>query len=143
IKTMKSTQVNRISRLCTLLAISGSLLLFSNCEDNAPEKEDVPELITKVELIFTPIGGGSTVTVSATDPDGDGVQDIVADGAIALEADKLYYLTIGLYNELAQPTDPAYDITSEVEEEGDEHMFFFGWTSGLFSDPAGNGNIDD
>ena len=30
-----------------------------------------------------------------------------------------------------------------VEEEADEHQFFFEWTDGVFSNPTGNGNIDN
>jgi hypothetical protein len=115
--------------------------LLAGCDTDEPEKEDTPELITKAILTFTPVGGGSAVIASATDPDGDGVQDISVDGAINLAIDTDYTLTITLINELAAPTDPAYDISAEVEEEGDEHLFFFGWTNDVFSDPNGNGNI--
>jgi hypothetical protein len=44
---------------------------------------------------------------------------------------------------LAKPTAPEYDVTAEVEEEKDEHMFFFAWTGNTFSDPTGNGNVDN
>lgn len=120
--------------LCVFVTIS--------CEDDDPEKEDVPELITKATLIFTPEGGGTPVTASAVDPDGDGVKDIEVDEAINLAAGTNYTLTIELINELAEPTDEEYDISEEVKEEGDEHMFFFAWTNDVFSDPAGNGNAD-
>ena len=116
---------------------------FSSCDDNDPIKEDVPELITKVTLTFTPIDGGAAIVISASDPDGEGVQDIEADGIINLEGNTNYTLTLTLVNELAHPSDPAYDITAEVEEEGDEHMFFFGWTNNVFADPTGNGNVDN
>ena len=118
------------------------VLTMASCDDNDPVKEDVPELITKATLTFTPSGGGTAVVATATDPDGEGVQDIVVDGAINLTSGTTYTLTISLINELADPSDEEYKIDEEVEEEGDEHMFFFGWTDGLFSDPTGNGNID-
>lgn len=118
------------------------MILLAGCGDD-PVKEDVPELITKATLTFTPVGGGSTVVATATDPDGEGVQNITPDGPIDLVADKNYILTIELTNELADPEDEAYDITAEVEEESDEHMFFFAWTNDVFADPTGNGNIDN
>ena len=118
------------------------VLTMASCDDNDPVKEDVPVLITKATLTFTPSGGGTAVVATATDPDGEGVQDIVVDGAINLTSGTTYTLTISLINELADPSDEEYNIDEEVEEEGDEHMFFFGWTDGLFSDPTGNGNID-
>lgn len=117
-------------------------LFISGCDDDDPVKEDVPELITKVTLTFTPSGGGSPLVVTATDPDGEGIQNIVADGPITLAAATSYDMSITLVNALAQPSDPAYNITAEVEEEGDEHMFFFSWTNNVFSSPTGNGNID-
>lgn len=125
------------------LILTSALGMLASCDDDDPKKEDVPELITKVTLTFTPEGGGAAVTASASDPDGEGVQDIAPDGPINLDANEDYTLMLTLVNELADPADPAYDITGEVEEEGDEHMFFFSWTNNVFSDPAGNGNIDN
>ena len=125
------------------LIIVASTLGLTSCDNEDPQKEDVPELITKATLTFTPAGGGTPITVSATDPDGEGVQDIQVDGAINLAANTTYALTLGLINELAEPSSPEYDIADEVEEEGDEHMFFYSWTGDVFSDPAGNGNIDN
>jgi hypothetical protein len=136
----KSIPFNTII-ITTVLVIT--LGMLSGCDDDNPKKEDAPELITKVTLTFTPDGGGDAITASASDPDGEGVQDIAADGPINLDANEDYTLTLTLVNELADPADPAYDITGEVEEEGDEHMFFFSWTNNVFSDPAGDGNIDN
>jgi hypothetical protein len=113
------------------------------CDDNNPEKEDTPELITKVTLTFTPQGGGDPVIVTATDDDLDGPNDIEVDGTIILSKETTYILTILLTNELAEPSGNDYNISDEIEEEGDEHMFFFAWTEGIFSNPAGNGNIDN
>ncbi|MEJ0033545.1 MAG: hypothetical protein WDO15_25830 [Bacteroidota bacterium] len=99
--------------------------LLTSCESNDPKKEDVPELITKVTLTFTPTTG-SPIVATATDPDGEGVQNIQNDGPIILKPNTTYVLTIQLVNGLAQPTDDAYDVTKEVRNEGVEHMFFFG-----------------
>jgi hypothetical protein len=132
---------NILKLMAAALAIV-SLSIISGCDDDDPKKEDTPELITKATLTFTPIGGGSAVVVTATDPDAEGVQDITVDGPINLGAAKSYTLTIQLINELAEPADPEYNITEEVGEESDEHMFFFSWTNNVFNDPAGNGNID-
>lgn len=130
---------NIIYRSC--LAIT--LAPLWGCEIDDPIKEDVPELITKVTLTFTPVNGGEPIVGTATDPDGDGVQDIQVDGPIHLSAKTNYSLDVTLINGLTQPTDPEYNVTEEVEEEADEHIFFFSWTEGLFSDPVGNGNTDN
>ena len=118
------------------------LLLSSGCEVEDPVREDVPELITKVTLTFSP-SVGNTVVVTATDPDGEGVQDVQVDGVIKLEATKRYSLSLTLANGLVKPSDPEYDVTEEVASEADEHIFFFSWTNDIFSDPSGNGNIDN
>lgn len=143
---MKTNSINKqpnFTGILTLALLALSLVLFQGCKDDDPTKEDVPELITKVTLTFTPDGGGTVVVVTATDPDGEGVQNIGVDGPINLAANKTYVLTLDLINELAAPTAPEYSVTDEVEEEGDEHMFFFSWTNNIFSNPAGNGNIDN
>jgi hypothetical protein len=124
--------------LCALT----SLPLLTSCDEEAPAKEDTPELITKVELVFAPVTGGADIVVTATDPDGIGFQPIEPDQAINLALNKEYTLTLRLLNGLADPTEPEYNVHEEVKEEGDEHMFFFSWTGG-FVDPAGNGNIDN
>jgi hypothetical protein len=119
-----------------------SLILFSGCGDD-PEPENVPELITKITLKFSPVGGGDVITTTATDPDGEGVQDIQVDGPINLVKDKQYTLTLELINGLYQQGEDGYDVTEEVEEEGDEHQFFFRFSEGIFSSPNGTGNIKD
>lgn len=124
-------------------AIFSLFLLLLSCDDNEPKKEDTPELITQVTLTFTPQSGGSPVIVTATDPDGEGVQDLMVDGPIVLQQSTSYSMSVTLINDLADPGSPGYDITSEVRDEDDEHLFFFSWTNNLFASPAGNGNIDN
>jgi hypothetical protein len=119
------------------------LMIVSGCHSDDPQKEDTPELITKATLTFTPTDGTAAVVVTATDPDGEGSKDITMDGPINLTLNKGYVLTIQLINELAQPTDAEYNITDEVRREGIEHQFFFSWTNNVFSNPEGNGNIDN
>ena len=138
-------QINRnlIPGTVFTLALSAGSLIFSACSSDDPQKEDVPELITTVTLTFTPEGGGDAVVVAAVDPDGTGVQSLQTSGPISLARDKSYTLELALVNTLAKPTDPEYDITAEVEEEGDEHMFFYSWTNNVFANPAGNGNVDN
>lgn len=142
---MKTDLINiskDVKRLLILPFFLLSILAFQGCKKDDPAKEDVPELITKATLTFTPNGGGTAVVVTATDPDGEGVQDINVNGAINLSPNKTYLLTLELINGLAASTAPEYNVTDEVEEEGDEHIFFFAWTNNTFLNPTGNGNID-
>lgn len=139
---MKHNSVNKFWRRALVIPAVALVSMFSACSDDDPKKENTPELITEVTLTFTPVGGGSVVEAIATDKDGEGVQKLTVDGPIDLETGATYTLTIELINGLVDPTEDEYDITAEVREEGHEHMFFFGWTNNVFSDPAGNGNID-
>lgn len=120
---------------------AASLLLLSACNNNDPEPENVPELITKLTLKFTPAGGGSVVTVTATDPDGEGVQDLKVDGPINLVKGTQYTLALELINGLYQSGQDGYDQTKEILAEANEHQFFFSFSDGVFSSPAGTGNI--
>lgn len=129
-------------RFICLLLVAGSLLFLSGCKKDDPKPENIPEAITKATLSFTP-AGGAPVIVTATDPDGDGPLPRTLSGPINLVKNVSYTLKITLINELAKPTDPEYDITAEVEEEADEHIFFFAWTNNTFSNPTGNGNVDN
>jgi hypothetical protein len=71
-------------RVRVLLAIATATFLIS-CNDEDPVKEDTPELITKATLTFTPTAVVALpVVATATDPDGEGVQDITIDGPINL-----------------------------------------------------------
>lgn len=130
-----------INRVLSYIFFLGIMATLSNCGPDAPQKEDVPEVITTAKLTFTP-STGSAIVVTATDPDADGVQSIKVDGPINLLKNTEYVLSITLLNELAKPTDDAYEVSKEVLAEGDEHMFFFSWTKSAFANPSGDGNID-
>ena len=95
-------------------------------EDHHDTEEDdhnhgETEVITRVELTFTPDGGGTPVVAAFSDPDGDGGASGMAD-MITLAADTTYAVTVTFANELE---DPAEDITPEIREEAEEHQVFF------------------
>lgn len=96
------------------------------------------EEINKIELTFTPTAGGSAVTFAWFDTDGEGVGSPSIDD-IVLSADTEYDMTITLTNTLGMEDE---NITTEVAEEDDEHQFFFEFPNDLFTNPAGDGNID-
>ena len=139
----KIKNVIYISVLNNILLVSVVSVFMIGCDSDDPVKEDVPELITQVRLTFTPNGGGAAIVASANDPDGQGIQPVQVDVPIVLNASTSYALSISLINDLANPSDPEYDISDEVLEEAEEHMFFFSWTNNVFADPVGNGNIDN
>ncbi len=116
--------------------LSASLLLSCG-DDDVPGKENEEEIINEITLTFTPDGVGEDVVATYIDADGDGAGNPVLT-EINLKTSTTYTLSITFENTLESPVE---DITEEVEEEGDEHQIFFGWTSDIFSNPAGTGNI--
>ena len=110
-----------------MLALGSASLALAGCSDDGvdnPDDENPNEVITTVELVFTPQDGGDTVTATWLDADGDGGDPPVIDD-IMLAADTVYDLELTLTNELATPEE---DITAEILEEDAEHQFFFGGT---------------
>ncbi|MBL3654781.1 hypothetical protein [Fulvivirga sediminis] len=113
-------------------------VLFTSCsDDDVPEAENEEEVINQITLTFTPSEGTEVVTATYYDPDGEGTEKPTQDD-IVLKANTEYTLTMSLKNTVG---DENEDITEEIKEESDAHMFFFGFTEGLFSDPQGTGNI--
>lgn len=106
----------------SLIAFSSIALISCSDDDDAPEEQNEEEVITTVIVELTPEAGGTVVTLMSKDDDG-------ADGPNApvvtvenLAANTTYNGTITLLNETESP---AEDITLEVEEEDDEHQFFY------------------
>lgn len=125
-------------KLTLLIALLGGVVLLSGC-DKDPEPENIPEEITRVVLTFT-APGANPIEVVATDPDLGGPQNMEV-GSIALNSNTSYTLDITFFNGFYEPTEPAYNITEEVAEEGAEHQLFFSWSEGVFTSPTGTGNI--
>ena len=133
--------MKNLFRLNYLLYAVLTLFIFTACEEDeaAPEEENEMEVFTDVKLVFTPTGGGAAVEATAQDPDGAGVQELQVLGAINLAANTSYTLTMVIENCLESPCEL---MNEEIEEEDDEHQFFFAFTNDAFTSPAGNGNID-
>ena len=133
--------MKNIFKINYLLYAVLTLFIFTACEEDeaAPEEENEVEVFTDVKLVFTPTGGGAAVEAAAQDPDGAGVQELQVLGAINLAANTSYTLTMVIENCLESPCEL---MNEEIEEEDDEHQFFFAFTNDAFTSPAGNGNID-
>ncbi|MEQ9008889.1 MAG: hypothetical protein RLP12_13455 [Ekhidna sp.] len=118
--------------------ISLSMVSISCSDDDVPPEENEEEVIDKVSLIFTRTDIiEAPLKFEGIDPDGEGTDPFELD-EIVLKAGALYELDIILEN-----TTSNENITEEVKEEAEEHMFFFEFTNGLFSNPSGNGNYDN
>ena len=124
-----------------LLALFAILFLtMTSCKDDDPViDEPEEEVITDLVFTLTPLSG-DPVTLSFSDPDGDGGDPpIVATGTLA--PNTTYTGTIEVKDESGTPT---MNITSEIQEEDEDHQFFFA-LNGLnatitYDDMDANGN---
>lgn len=104
-----------------LLVCMASLVFLNSCgEPDDPEDPHQEEVITT--LIYTlKADGQDDVVLSFEDADGDGGgAPVITAGKLA--ANTTYNGTIELWNRSEDPDD---EITPEVQEEGEDHQFFF------------------
>ena len=119
------------------IALMAIALLTTSCGDDEVEIPIEEEVITTLNYTLT--AGASTVTLSFQDLDGDGGNAPTITGG-TLAANTAYSGSIELLNESETP---AEDITEEIEEEDEEHQFFFEATNGIsiaYEDEDPNGN---
>jgi hypothetical protein len=141
LSAMKTISITRFSNLSKWAFLGLSLIVLSACssDDNGPEPVDEEETITTMTVTLQ--GGGSTVTLVSEDLDGDGPNppEITVSGP--LQATTQYIGSIELLNATVNPPE---DITEEIEEEDDEHQFFFAISGSIeqigYLDEDGNGN---
>ncbi|WP_299677875.1 type 1 periplasmic binding fold superfamily protein [uncultured Tenacibaculum sp.] len=101
-----------------------STLVFTGCsDDETPEQVNEEEVITTMTITLTPNGGGTAIVLQTQDLDGDGPNaPVITPANATLAANTVYNGSIVILNETESP---AEDITEEIEEEADEHQFFF------------------
>lgn len=104
-----------------IVAVLAVVFTFTACDKDDPVVEPEEEVITTLNYTLTPAGGGTTVTLTFQDLDGDGGNEPTITGG-TLVANQSYTGAIELLNESESP---AEDITEEIEEEDEEHQFFF------------------
>jgi hypothetical protein len=110
------------SRVVGNWLVVGIMVLLMQCKsaDN-PLPSDENEQITRVNLVFTEEGTANEEVFSWSDPDGDGGNPATID-EITLKPNTTYTLWIEVLDETKNPVG---DITEEVWEEADEHLFVF------------------
>ena len=144
----------------SMVPMLAAAVLLTGCkkeEDEVPEEEHDHEVITNVHLIFTNVDDPSDVIeAEAEDHDGEGVEELEILDTINLDASKTYDLTFEILNahddhdddcddcdDEDNHDDEAEDMGAEIADEADEHQLFFGFTNNIFTNPEGDGNIDD
>lgn len=133
-------------KISKILAITiASTIALSSCsnddEDSFPLPVNEEEVITTLTATLSPVSGGETITLQLRDLDGDGPDAPVITVSGPLSIGTTYNGSLDLLNETESP---AGSITEEIEEEDDEHQFFYTASNDLatfsYSDADGNGN---
>lgn len=122
---MKTIQ-NKVTTLA--LSLFGILSFISCSNDDTPTPVNEEELITTITAVFTPVGGGNSVTLQYKDLDGEGANAPIISVSQAFEINKTYNGVLTFKNET---TNPATDITTEIAEEGVDHQVFYQVTGNL------------
>ncbi len=105
------------------LLLAGVATLLVQCKSASDvEPDDENELITTVQLEFIPEGSSATKTFIYRDIDGDGGNPPSKFDTISLNPNTNYRLTVKLLDE---SKNPAEDISEEVQEKSEEHLFVF------------------
>jgi len=118
------------------MIVLAATVTFYSSDDDDPEPENETEVITSVTLTFTPVGGGTPAVGSAIDVDGLGPGNFTQVLTPILSASTQYNLTMEILDD-RDPTD-VEDIGEEVEEEDDEHQFYFVVSGGVFTEDGSN-----
>ena len=124
---MKNLKIN-------VLAILAILAISSCSKDDEPVKKVEPvndeELITNVNVVFTPENGGNIVTLGWSDSDGvDGPNPpVFAPIVNKFKTNKIYN---GVVTILDQSKNPVGNVTEEVLKEAADHQMFYMPTGSL------------
>lgn len=104
--------------LMALLSAMALLVVFTGCDSNEPDPgAGEEEFFTRV-MISLSGDDGSTVTATASDPDGD--KSDIQFTLLALEAGVTYTGSITLFDDIN-----GEEVTEEIAEESAAHLFFY------------------
>ncbi|RYZ50284.1 MAG: type 1 periplasmic binding fold superfamily protein [Sphingobacteriales bacterium] len=105
-----------------------SLLSACSSDDNTAVPVNEEEVITTLSATLVPVGGGTTVTLTSRDLDGDGPSAPVVTVSGPLAANTTYNGAVDLLNETVTP---AESITGEIVEEALDHQYFYSATNNV------------
>ena len=120
---MKTLKLFTIPMVC--------LALFASCsDDDDPEPVNEEEVITRMIVTLSPDGGGTDIVLQIEDEDGeDGpAAPVITPANAVLSASTTYNGSIVLWNDTETPPE---NKTEEIEDEDEEHQFFYTVSNGL------------
>lgn len=126
----------KTTKITTLISFIILLFFFACKKDKKttpppntpPPPTNTEEVITTMKLYFTDSATNVTSIFAFEDADGDGGNAGIflganqSDSVFTLSANTTYFMEIFLLDKTKNPVDT---ISNEVEEEGNDHMFFF------------------
>src|SRR5436190_9944394 len=115
---MKKGMIKKLIHMMMLL-IAGSFLLTA-CKKFEGGEDNEEEVITTMNLYFTPAAGGPGITYSFDDSDGPG-GNVPVQQDIVLAPNTIYNVELELLNKTVSPADT---ITKEVLAEAEAHRFY-------------------
>lgn len=135
----KSNSINKQLKFFGIAFLAVAALYSCNNEEATIVNEQ--ELITTITAIFTPVGGGTAITLQYKDLDGDGPNAAVITVSSTFTQSKTYNGAITFKNEAVSP---AVDVTPEIIAEGINHQIFYQKTGTLnaFNYSTAAGNLD-
>ncbi|MFC6875651.1 type 1 periplasmic binding fold superfamily protein [Flavobacterium myungsuense] len=107
-----------------------SIFTFSSCSDDDDKPTPVieEEVITTLTAVYTPVGGGTAITLQSRDLDGDGPNDPLISVSGKFAQGTIYNGVVTFLNETESP---AEDKTEEIKELALEHQVFYQKTGGI------------
>lgn len=109
--------------LTSLPLVMGTAFLLTACDDPTAPVANDQELITDVTITLTPVGGGTAITSTISDPDGPGPTGPNAQTETILLVPGVTYDGMVEFFDRADPSAPE-DITVEVAAEAEQHRIF-------------------
>ncbi len=104
-----------------LMAFVGLLVFSTSCKKFEAGENNEEEVITTMNLHFTPQGGGTTLVYSFDDADGPGGNS-PSQSEILVDANTTYAVRLELLNKTTNPPDT---VTNDVLEEAAAHRFYY------------------
>ena len=121
--------IQKITKASLFLFLAATFMAGCKKDDDAPKPSsstppaNEEELITTVKITFVDTAGVEpNVVVFFRDPDGDGGNAPTQFDTIRLAANSVYNANLEVLDESKNPVE---NITTEIQEEADEHIFCF------------------
>ncbi len=125
--------MKKLNYFLTLLACA--TLVLSGCKKDDPAPRNEEELITFVEVTITNDNNAldkQVITATANQAIKPGVSGVIINPAsLELRTNSTYTIEITALEDRSK--NPAEDILEEVKKEDEEHQFYFGFATALFT----------